>query len=101
MLIERPLKVATPPTAACVVVPDSVPPGPAFVPITKVTLAVEAVRLPNWSSMRTVTDGVMGDPATAFVGCRTNDRAEAAAGVMAKAALVAAASPVVVVALSV
>ena len=96
MLIERPLKVATPPTAACVVVPDSVPPGPAFVPIAKVTLAVEAVRLPEASSIRAVTDGVIEAPATVFVGCTVNFTCAAGPTVMLNVVEVSPVNPVLV-----
>ena len=59
-MIERLLKVATPFTAAIVVVPDRAPP-PGFVPIATVTLAelVGTTRLLA-SSTRTVTTGEMG-----------------------------------------
>src|SRR5262245_15992571 len=46
--IDRLANVATPPTAARVRVPDSVPP-PGLFPSATVTLAVELVRLPNAS----------------------------------------------------
>ena len=80
-MIERLLKVARPATAATVVVPESVPPA-GLVPIAIVTLAVLVVRLLNWSSMRTVTAGLIETPATVLVGCCRKRRWSAAAGVM-------------------
>jgi len=53
--MERLEKVATPPDAATVVVPDSVPP-PGLVPIATVMLAVEPVTVfPNASCTVTCT----------------------------------------------
>src|SRR5262245_20820056 len=86
--MDRLLKVATPLTAATVVVPLRVPP-PGLVPRAMVTLAVLPVRLLNWSRICTVTAGLMDTPATVFVGCCKNARWSAAAAVMLKAAEVA------------
>ena len=89
LLIFKLLNVATPATAFALVVPVSVPP-PGFVPIAVLTVAVEAVRLPYASSMRTVTAGVTGVPATVFTGCTLNTSLLAAATVTLNVALVAA-----------
>ena len=73
----RPAKVATPATAFCVNVPDSVPP-PGFVPMAKVTAADDPVTtFPPASSMLICTDGVIGAPAFVFVGCTVNASCEA------------------------
>src|SRR5712691_9156745 len=64
-------KVATPFTAATVVVPASVPPA-GLVPIARVTLLVAPVsRAPNWSRISTVTAGVIVAPAWVLIGCCT------------------------------
>src|SRR5260221_14031659 len=69
LLIERSLNVATPPEAATVVVPLSVPP-PALVPIASVTLRVSAVTtIVKTSSTRTAMAGALPAPAPAVVGC--------------------------------
>src|SRR5262245_6123610 len=67
----RSLNDATPPTAAFVAVPESVPGDgePPFVPIATVTLPVNVVtRLPNASSPETATAGAMLDPAWVATG---------------------------------
>src|SRR6185295_20060590 len=80
--MDRLENVATPPTAAMVVVPESAPP-PGLVPIATVTLAVELVTvLLNASCTVTCTDGAMAAPATAFAGWTVNASLAAAAGVM-------------------
>ena len=80
--------VATPLTAACVVVPDSVPP-PALLPIATVTLPVNPLAvLPNWSRAVICTAGVMGAPAGTSVGCTVKASCFAAAGVIANGPLV-------------
>ena len=62
-LIDRFPNVATPPTAATVVVPESVPP-PGFVPIAIVMLPVKDVTVvPPLSTARTVTAGEIEAPA--------------------------------------
>ena len=71
--------------------PESVP-LPGFVPIATVTVAVEVVRLPLTSSIRTVTPGVKNVPATVCVGCCENFSAVGVPGVMLNALLVAAVS---------
>jgi len=54
---------ATPPMAATVVVPLKLPP-PGLAPIATITLDVSVLtRLPNASSTRTVTAGLMATPA--------------------------------------
>src|SRR5688572_5028291 len=87
--MDRLEKVATPLTAATVVVPDSVPP-PGLVPTATVTLAVELVTvLPNASCTVTCTAGAMATPAVAFVGWTVKASLAAAAGEMLNAAEVA------------
>ncbi len=69
MLMLRPENVATPPTAATVVVPESVPP-PGFAPSATVTLPVKPVAVfPCPSSAVTCTAGVIAAPATVLLGC--------------------------------
>src|SRR5438045_2759733 len=80
--MDRLEKVATPATAATVVVPDSVPP-PGLVPIATVTLAVELVTvLPNVSCTVTCTAGAMETPAVALVGWTVKASLGAAAALM-------------------
>src|SRR5256885_10667938 len=80
-------KVATPPDAATVVVPDSVPP-PGLVPMATVMLAVELVTvLPNASCTVTCTAGEIATPAVAVVGWVVKATCEAAATEMLKAEL--------------
>src|SRR6185369_3926562 len=80
--MDRVENVATPATAATVVVPDSVPP-PGLAPMATVTLAVELVTVfPNASCTATCTDGLTAAPAVALVGCTANATFEAAAGLM-------------------
>src|SRR3954471_22414269 len=87
--MDRVENVATPLTAATVLVPDSVPP-PGLVPIASVTFAVELVTvLLNWSCTVTRTGGAMATPATAFDGWPEKASLAAAAGVMLNAADVA------------
>ena len=84
LLIDRSLKVATPPAAGCISVPLRVPP-PGLVPMASVTFEVSPVtRLPNLSSTSTVTAGLMVIPATVFVGCARRPVGPARAGVMLK-----------------
>src|SRR5688572_22307527 len=83
--IERLENVATPLTAATVVVPESVPP-PGLVPIATVMLAVELVTVfPNASCTATCTAGLIAAPAVALVGWTVNASRDAAAGVMLNA----------------
>src|SRR5262245_25444110 len=83
--MERLEKVATPPTADTVVVPDSVPP-PGLVPMATVMLAVELVTvLPKASWTATCTAGEMLTPAVALLGWTVKATFEAAAALMLKA----------------
>src|SRR5512144_1912107 len=83
--MDRLENVATPLTAATVVVPDSVPP-PGLVPIATVMLAVElATVFPNASCTVTWTAGLMALPAVALVGCTVKASRDAAAGLMLNA----------------
>src|SRR3954468_12252279 len=80
--MDRLEKVATPPTAATMLVPDSVP-TPGLVPIATVMVAVELVTvLLNASCTVTRTAGAMDTPATALVGWVVNASLAAAAGLM-------------------
>src|SRR2546422_926941 len=89
-------KVATPPIAASVVVPDSVPPA-GFVPIATVTLPVNpGTVLLMASSAATSTGGATCAPAVAVVGCMVKASCVAAPGSMSNGALVAPPSPVAV-----
>src|SRR5512140_229985 len=91
--MDRLENVATPATAATVVVPDSVPP-PGLVPIATVTLAVELVTLfPNASCTATCTAGAMAPPAGALLGCTVKASLDAAAGLMVNGDEVAPVSP--------
>ncbi len=91
-------KVATPPIAASVVVPDSAPPA-GFVPIATVTLLWKPVAvLPRASHAVTRTAGAMVPFAAAVLGCTVNTRWVADPDVMVKAALVAPDKPVAVAA---
>src|SRR5438132_14316019 len=84
----RPENVATPATAATVVVPAKVP-VLGFVPIATVIFAVNPVAvLPLASWAVTWTAGVIAAPATAFVGCTENTNCVAVPAVMLKAELV-------------
>src|SRR5512140_658419 len=79
--MDRLENVATPATAATVLVPDSVPP-PGLVPIATVMLAVELVTvLPNASCTVTCA-GEMETPAVAFVGWVVKASRFADAGLM-------------------
>src|SRR6185295_1756945 len=85
--MERLEKLATPPTAAMVAVPESVPP-PGLVLMATVMLAVELVTvLLNASCTVTCTVGEMATPAISFVGCAVNASLAAAAGLMVNAEL--------------
>src|SRR5512146_1931995 len=64
-------KVATPLTAATVLVPPSAPPL-GLVPRATVTLLVAVVRLPPASRISTLTAGVIDDPAAASDGSTRN-----------------------------
>src|SRR5437588_515740 len=83
--MERLENVATPFTAATVVVPDSVPP-PGLVPIARVMLAAELVSvLPKVSCTATSPARAAAPPAVAFVGWTVKASLEAAAGLMLNA----------------
>src|SRR5713101_5262935 len=90
-------KVATPPTAATVVVPASVAPGvPVPAAIATVTVPTKVgTRLPKASCALTCTGGVIVAPANVVVGCTVNANTLAAAGVTLNAALATGGSPVV------
>src|SRR2546425_6749367 len=80
--------VATPPLAATVVVPESVPP-PAFVPIASATFPVNPVAvLLLASSAVTCTAGVIAAPADVVLGCTENTSCVAVPAVMLNAVLV-------------
>src|SRR6266568_4843202 len=84
-----PGNVATPATAATVLVPDKVP-VLGFVPIATVMLPVNPVAVlpfPSWAVIWRA--GVIVAPATVFVGSTLKTSAVAVAGVMLNAALVA------------
>src|SRR5688572_9726300 len=84
-----PGKVATPLTAATVVVPDRVPP-PGLEPRPIVTLWVAVVtRLPNWSRIATATAGEIGIPVMPADGCTVNATILAGAAVTLNGVLVA------------
>src|SRR5215470_9468972 len=83
--MDRLENVATPATAATVVVPDSVPP-PGLVPMATVMLAVELVTvLLNASCTVTRGAGALATPATAFDGWTVNASLAATAGLMLNA----------------
>src|SRR5262245_4022467 len=87
--MERLEKVATPFTAATVVVPDSVPP-PGLAPMATVMLAVELVTVfPNASCTAARTAGALHAAPAVLVGCTVKASREAPAGVMLNAAEVA------------
>src|SRR5437773_2684762 len=91
-----PEKVATPATAATVLVPDKVP-VPGFVPIATVMFPVNPVAVlpfPSWAVIWTA--GVMIAPATVLVGSTLKTSAVAVAGVMLNAVLVVLPAPVAV-----
>src|SRR5206468_13047415 len=89
-----PEKVATPATAATVLVPDKVP-VLGFVPIASVMFPVNPVAvlpLPSWAV--TSTAGVIAAPATVLVGWTLKTSAVAVAGVILNAVLVVLPAPV-------
>src|SRR6266700_4106053 len=88
--------VATPPLAATVVVPASVP-LPGFVPIATVTFSVNPVAvLLLASSAVTCTAGVIAAPADVVLGCTEKTSCVAVPAVMLNAVLVALAATVAV-----
>src|SRR3954467_9929011 len=91
--MDRLENVATPPAAATVSVPDSVP-LPGLVPMATVMLAAELVTvLLNASCTVTCTAGAMDTPATALAGWTVNATLVAAAGLMLNADDVAPVNP--------
>src|SRR5512146_1553965 len=82
--MDRLEKVATPLTAATVVVPDSLPP-PGLVPIATVMLTVELVTVLSNASRTVTCTGAMDTPATVFVGGVVNASLAAAAKLMLNA----------------
>src|SRR5713226_7006634 len=82
-------KVATPPTAATVVVPVGVAPlVPVPAAIATVTLPTKVgTRLPKASCALTCTGGVIVAPASVVVGCTVNASTLASAGVILKTVL--------------
>src|SRR2546429_443875 len=88
--------VATPPLAATVAVPESVPP-PALVPIATVTFPVNPVAvLLLASSAVTCTAGVIAAPADVVLGSTEKTSCVAVPAVMLNAVLVALPAPVAV-----
>src|SRR5436190_1889795 len=84
--MDRVEKVATPFTAATVVVPDSVP-LPGLVPMATVMLAVELVTVLSKASRTvTCTDRLIATPATSFPYSTLYRTLAAAAGLMLNAA---------------
>src|SRR5258708_621841 len=93
-----PGNVATPATAATVVVPERVP-LPGFAPSATVTLPAKPVAVfPCQSCPVPRAAGVMDAPAAVFVGCTENASWVADPGVMLNAALVAPVTPAAVAA---
>src|SRR5205809_1071886 len=89
--------VATPPLAAMVVVPASVP-LPGFVPITTVTFPVKPLAvLLLASSAVTCTAGVIAAPADVVLGCTVNTSVAAVPAVILNAVLVGRPAPGTVV----
>src|SRR2546430_11131884 len=83
-----PAKVATPATAATVLVPDKVP-ALGFVPIATVMFPVNPVAvLPPASWAVTSTAGVIAAPSVEVLGCTENTSCVAVPAVMLNAALV-------------
>src|SRR5438552_13667706 len=87
------MNVATPFTAATVVVPLSVLP-PGLLPSATVTLPVNVgTRLPAGSSALSWTAGLIAPPATVLVGCWVNASRVAVPGVISNAVLVTGPRP--------
>src|SRR5690242_20756863 len=86
--------VATPLTAATLVVPERVPP-PGFVPMATVTVPVNVVAVcPAASCAATFTGGAMLAPAAASLGCTVNTSCVGVTVVMLKRPLVTVGRPV-------
>src|SRR5687767_14260642 len=78
--MERLENVATPATAATVVVPDNVPP-PGLAPMAGGASSRERVTVfPNASCTATCTAGLIAIPAVALAGCTVKASRDAAAG---------------------
>src|SRR5947208_16665784 len=89
----RPENVATPATAATVLVPDKVP-LLGFVPIATVMFPANPVAvLPPASWAVTSTAGVIAVPAVVVLGCTLNTNCVAVPAVMLNAALVVLPAP--------
>src|SRR2546425_1023248 len=94
LLMLRFAKVATPLTAATVVVPARVPLA-GLVPIATVMLVVAVVTVLPWASWTaTCTVGVIAAPAAVLLGCTVKTSFAAAPTVMLNALLVAPVRPV-------
>ena len=96
------LNEATPLLAVTVVVllPEKLPGPPATPTVTVSVLSVE-IRLPNWSSIWTVTAGAMADPAVVLLGCWPKTSLLAVDGVTLKLLEAGPVRPPVAVSLSV
>ena len=92
MSIERPENVATPATAFTVFVPLKVP-EEGFVPIARVTEAVEFTRLLFASRISTLTSGVIAEPEAVFEGWTLKASLFAAPAEMLKELLVSPVRP--------
>src|SRR5207249_7487029 len=89
LLTLRSENVATPATAATLVVPASVP-LPGFAPSATVTVPVQPVAVfPCASCAATCTAGVIAAPAVALLGCTVNTSCPALPAVMLNPALCA------------
>src|SRR5229473_4818196 len=87
--------VATPPAAACVSVPASVPPA-GLVPIATVTGPVKlGTAFPNASRALTTTAGVIAAPAPVVLGCPVNASALAAPATTVTAAVCVTVTPAI------
>src|SRR5437667_38788 len=87
-------KVATPLTAATVVVPARVPLA-GLVPIASVMLVVAVVTVLPWASWTaTCTAGGIAAPAAALLGCSATARSAATGALILNAVLVAPVRPV-------
>src|SRR5437899_6652197 len=94
LLMFRFAKVATPLTAATVVVPERVPLA-GLAAIASVMLVVAVVTVLPWSSeTATCTAGVIASPATSLLGCTVKRSFAAAPALMLNALLVAPVRPV-------
>src|SRR5713226_436353 len=89
------VNVATPATAAALVVPDSVPP-PGFVPSATVTVPVKLdTAFPKASRALTTTAGVIAAPAPVVLGCPVNASALAAPATTVTAAVCVTVTPAI------